>query len=361
MTLLYQPYITQTQEWAEFWREAVGEHHVFHNIHKLVGSIEFSAFVYQYPWHFNQCFLYVPRGPIISYKGKKPSQSELSNALSVFTSDLVQLAKKQNSTFIKWDGAYQLADEMSILNNEQFLTNISQFLAPNGQSSYIKTVSQISTKSLQYLSTMILNVSSISHVQDQTLTDFYQTNKSFWLQTNENIRRYTKKSLQSGWIVDIDLTPENFEKFWSIYQLTASKHKFGTHSKSYFETFSKQPFARIITLSDEEGVQSVWLGAEMNGVLYYLYGGNTEISFKKYGQYFIHLIATQLCGKNNLHSYDLGGYDGGKGFGKFKEGYRGEIITFLGPVDIILHQQKFTLTRKFVNAAKNVTNVIRFW
>jgi lipid II:glycine glycyltransferase (peptidoglycan interpeptide bridge formation enzyme) len=361
MTLLYQPYITQTAQWAEFWREAVGDNHQYHHLIKQIGSIEISAFVYQYPWHFHQTFLYVPRGPIISYSSKKPSQSELTNALSIFTTELAQLAKLQTCTFIKWDGAYQLSTLLSLEHSEDFLESISQSLSPNGQSTYIKTTSEISTKSLQYLSTMILDTTGIIPNTADNYQDLYSQNTLFWSKTNENIRRYTKKSLNSGWVVDKEMSSENFEKFWSIYQLTASKHKFGTHSKSYFETFIAQSFARIITLSDENGVQSVWLGAELNGVLYYLYGGNTEISFKKYGQYFIHLVATQMCGQHSIHSYDLGGYDGSKGFGKFKEGYRGNIITFLGPIDIILHQQKFTLTRKFVNAAKNVSSVIRFW
>jgi lipid II:glycine glycyltransferase (peptidoglycan interpeptide bridge formation enzyme) len=110
----------------------------------------------------------------------------------------------------------------------------------------------------------------------------------------------------------------------------------------------------LITLSDENGPQSVWFGVSFDDTMYYLYGGNTEVSFKKYGQYLVHLVATEIIARENLKKYDLGGYDSTKGFGKFKDGYRGEIVHALGPIDIILKKQLFTYINMFISSGKFV-------
>jgi SanA protein len=67
----------------------------------------------------------------------------------------------------------------------------------------------------------------------------------------------------------------------------------------------------------------------------YLYGGNTAISRKRHGQYLIHLAALYLATQEDTQFYDLGGYDSDKGYGQFKEGYKGALRSFLGPVDLV--------------------------
>jgi hypothetical protein len=348
MNPITKPYFLQTLEWAEFWKSAHDDKHSYQEFSYTYNEITFTEIGYTYPWYFGQSFLYLPRFCVI-ISDSNPTQQEIQSGLREFLNLIIQKAQGFNHTFIKLDTGFDFQVATGITTNEE-LNNLIQSINP-------KLFLTQSQKPLQYLSTMVLNHENlVTKLPTETYLDFYLNNKEFWSKTNENVRRYTKKSCSQEWQIDTSRTQENFEKFWQVYQHTAQKHDFGIHPKNYFETMIKHDFVRIITLSDEHGVQSVWFGVVFEDTMYYLYGGNTDISFKKYGQYFIHLIATKLISQERLKSYDLGGYDPNKGFGKFKEGYRGEIVTALGPIDIILKKTHWYLTKSTVTLVKKLIN-----
>ena len=59
----------------------------------------------------------------------------------------------------------------------------------------------------------------------------------------------------------------------------------------------------------------------------------------------MHLVAIYIANKYNCISYDLGGWEEGKGFSKFKEGYRGKQVIYPGTFDVILKEPDYFLTR----------------
>jgi lipid II:glycine glycyltransferase (peptidoglycan interpeptide bridge formation enzyme) len=192
------------------------------------------------------------------------------------------------------------------------------------------------------------------------LLTWFHENSEFWAQTNQNIRRYTKKSLTDNrFTIKVDDKETGFEEFWKVYESTAKRQKFATHPRSYFELLHSKPEAHIITISLEQQVVCVWFGYSFNDTLIYLYGGNTEDGLANKAQYLMHVAALALMRKLGLTNYDLGGYDKEKGFGKFKEGYRGDIRTFLGPIDIVLEQRKYHFTNRFIKTAKDLTGWLR--
>jgi lipid II:glycine glycyltransferase (peptidoglycan interpeptide bridge formation enzyme) len=254
------------------------------------------------------------------------------------------LAKANNITYIKLDFDYHFTNLLDIKDNNQLL----KFVSTHTTSKVV-----VSNKTIQYLSTALLDCSTLQY--SDTIDDLMNINTSFWSKTNENIRRYTRKSLKQDWKIETGNTKDNFENFWSVYQSTANRQKFAIHPKSYFEKMLEHEFVRLIILKDSEGTpHSVWFGVEIDDTLYYLYGGNDDYSFDHYGQYLIHLVATQIAAQEKVKSYDLGGYDSSKGFGKFKEGYRGNIVTFLGPVDIILDPFYYHLIQTGIHALKRL-------
>ncbi|NJL97056.1 aminoacyltransferase [Candidatus Gracilibacteria bacterium] len=132
-------------------------------------------------------------------------------------------------------------------------------------------------------------------------------------------------------------------------------------TKKYFQDLFDKDFSRMISLIDPKGkVQCSWFGVIIGNTLYYLYGGNTQDSFDNYGQYLVHVAATYLGKKEGVSYYDLGGYDPEKGFGKFKEGYKGIIRHFGYPMDLILQARKYHFTSRFVQTAKTFRDVIPF-
>jgi lipid II:glycine glycyltransferase (peptidoglycan interpeptide bridge formation enzyme) len=348
MSTLHLPYFLQTKDWTDFWIKSVDTKHQIHYISHESEEISLSAYIYHYPWHVKQTFLYIPKGPYIQVK-KDIDHTALQREFRSFLTKITELAQKEKATFIKIDADDYFTSLLEIHSNDKLLHFIR---------SCTPHTSIISKKSLQYLSTMVLDCGDL--VKEENPQQFLLSNSAFWSKTNENIRRYTRKSLKQNWSIDTDKTPENFEHFWQVYTHTAQRQEFAIHPKSYFEAMFKHDFVRIITLKDEQGVpHCCWFGVKIDDTLYYLYGGNDTYSFEHYGQYLMHLVATQIAAREGVKYYDLGGYDSTKGFGKFKEGYRGRIIQFLGPVDIVLKKPEYFAIFSGIQAIKMIKSIIR--
>jgi lipid II:glycine glycyltransferase (peptidoglycan interpeptide bridge formation enzyme) len=342
MTKIPQPYFIQTLEWAKFWKEAALPNHKYFEVSaEFVGS-KVSAIVYLYPWHLKQNFLYVPKGFTVEAFS---SQEELYGASDLLMQQIMEIGKKEGSSFVKLDFDWQFTDLLGIKDTKKLL----KFVTKAAPRIYCK----LSKKRLQYLSTAIIDTAGLYYLEDDSPEDFMNENKEFWAKTNENIRRYTKKSLYQGFYIDKSKTKENFEAFWKVYEGTCIRQNYATHPKQYFKTMLGHDFVRLIVLKDEfDEPQCVWFGVKIGDTLYYLYGGNTQDSFDKYGQYYMHLLALQQAAHENCMRYDLGGYDSAKGFGKFKEGYRGKIVNFLGPVDVVLKPASYSAVSSAIMVSK---------
>ena len=357
------PSFLQTAAWAEFWQEAMEEKHSYHLVEFENDTAKISAYLYQYPWHLNQCFLYLPKGPVWIQK-QKSAPALMIKTLREFWYEVVQVASENECTYIKADFDEQIFGILGVEDNETLLELLETIQSPDGRKKFPKIELRGETKSIQYLQTMVLDTESVKTASPATYTvaalrKFYEDNPEFWARTNQNIRRYTKKTLKGDWEITVGSQESNFEDFWQVYQDTAKRQNFATHDRAYFAALAEKDFSHVITLGQEGEVQCVWFGVASGDTLTYLYGGNTESALKSKAQYLMHVAALRLLKDLGLRYYDLGGYDADKGFGKFKEGYRGEIRTFLGPVDVVLESRKYDFTNKFVGAAKSLTSWIR--
>jgi lipid II:glycine glycyltransferase (peptidoglycan interpeptide bridge formation enzyme) len=349
----YPKYFLQTSEWAKFWLASNSAGHNFYTISSSNHSInkQEQIFIYEYPWYFGQKFWYVPKLYLASHL-------DFENDFVQIINKIEELAFLHKPTFIKFDFDYQWLYQLQIKNNSQ----VQKFLKKSLEKTKKPYKTSLSNKSLQFLSTMTLDLEFIKNKKIEeisndysleSLQNFYDLSKEFWQKTSTKIRRYSKKSLGKNWQVETQKTPQNFEIFWEIYLQTSQRQKFAIHSKTYTKTLFDYEFSKIIILKDSSNkAQAVWFGLISEQTLTYLYGGNTTDSFKNYGQYLIHIIATKLAVDNHLKFYDLGGYNPNLGFGKFKEGYKGQIRNFLGPFDMILNSKKFSLTSFFIKLAK---------
>ncbi len=366
----------QTQCWYNFWIKANGISHKIHlaktEIKTSFGLEEYSVAVYQYPWKFNQVWLYVPR--LGSGFGKK-SKKEATALFQKLVEEIISTGKNVGATLLKID--FDPEFYSSLLNGDS--------INHSGEHSHSKYLAHLiseeivpSLRQINFLSTIILNISDIkaskyelpvrntTSIVDKFLDEseilndskskisfspslsdlkhFFQNNTEFWSKTNQNIRRYTKKSLEMGWTVEIN--NPSFDDWYAVHHATTKRQDFATHPKSYLKELFHQDFAHSIILKDQHNIpQSCWLGGVFNDTIVYLHGGNNPSSFNNYGQYLIHLTAIYIGKAYNCNSYDLGGWEEGKGFSKFKEGYKGEIVTYPGAFDVILKEPDYFLTR----------------
>ena len=332
----YPRYFLQTKSWGEFWLKSNPKNHKLIEI-----SIENEThFIYEYPWQLGQKFWYIPRANL--------GKTYTSNLQKIITK-----ARGQKVVFVKMDFDDEWLEQNKIENNSKLLDLLKK----------LPVQPKLSHKKLQFNQTPVLSLEGILkadsekinvEIEDpQALQNFYQNTQDFWSQTNQNVRRYTKKSLTKNWQISTQKTEQNFQNFLQIYNQTKERQGFAIQTKSYLKNLFKHLDSRLILLSNSAGQpQAFWFGWVSENTLTYLYGGNTPESFKNYGQYLLHLVAVAMGYQENLNFYDLGGYDSKSGYGKFKENYRGQIRNFLGPVDLVLKTSKYQLINLIIKAVK---------
>lgn len=357
------PYFLQTKEWADFWLSAMVEGHDYAHIINEENGVIVSAFLYKYPWHLNQEFLYLPKGPVISCP-KKISSDKISKALRGFWVKVIEYAQRHAITYVKADFDDAVMELMGADNNESVLELLETSFAPDGKTNLPKVEIIPDTKTIQYLQTMELDATTLPKPPKgwelQDIEKWYQSSDVFWASTNQNIRRYNKKSCKNkDFTINITKSTEQFEKFWHVYSDTTKRQKFATHPREYFEKLYHCEFSHVINIDYKNETVCTWFGIHSGNTLLYLYGGNLNEGLTHKAQYLMHIAALKLLKELGLETYDLGGYDKEKGFGKFKEGYRGTIRTFLGPVDIVLESRKYHFTSRFAGAAKTLTSWLR--
>jgi len=366
----YYSYFWQTQEWADFWRQATGRGHAVYQIScQLVKdqyTVSLQAYVYGYPWYFGQNFLYLPRGPVlVTSQPSELSVESIGSLWQAFVQELSKLAEQLGSVFVKLDFDDYLAKQLKLTD----ISSLQAFLPnywPNQRLNF-------QTKPLQYVHSLVLDCTNLKlpetgslsigeSLELDTLKKFFELNPSFWSTVNQTTRRYTRKSLAESWSVDLRKNPQTFSEFWQILRSTSRRQGFSTHPKNYYATLLRQEFSRLLILRDAQGkAQAAWLGISLNRSLVYLYGGNLDKSRRRYGQYLLHLSALYLATVEGCTSYDLGGYQAGSGYGQFKEGYGGSLKTFLGPVDIVFKPKVYALINYLIHVAHQVRQLTKTW
>ena len=340
----FEPYFLQYQNWSTFWQNVNGGKHKVFEFEVDYKNFILKTFVYQYPWYFGQKFWYVAKGGVLENR----DSGEINNWSSISNQDLEKLfwdlnqeiytkAKASDICYIKLDWDEGLTQRLELEGNFELLNFY--------KSKY--SGAKISNKIIQYLQTMVLDIDLIpqgNFFEIDQLPKFYDHSKPLWNTTNSNVKRYTKKALTLDWQISTEKTDANFEAFWQLYSATKDRQAFVTQTKEYTRQLFDQAFSRIIILRNSAGEPCcVWQGIVFGKTFVYLSGGNNQYSFDNYGQYLMHLVAVWLGYSEGLTVYDLGGYDKTKGFGRFKENYKGQIRTFLGDIDIPVKALRFKL------------------
>lgn len=340
----FPKYFIQNQNWSSFWLAA---NPIAHKVHKIKVNEQIEpVLIYQYPWQFGQNFWYLPR----LFLPDNLSRAEINNYLKSLFIKIKEESKKYNPIFLKIEIDDQLSKFLELYSTKQ----LADYLQNNFD---FKT--KTDTKTIQYLQTITLDLQSLESIKTddnfslESLTKFYQESASFWKNTNENVRRYTKKSLSQNWKIVTEKTDITFQEFYKVYNQTKDRQNFAIQTETYLKSLFNQEFSRIIILYDDNNQpQAVWFGTISEQTLTYLYGGNTAISFEKKGQYLLHLVAVKMAVNQGLIFYDLGGYNSKLGFGKFKENYKGILRNFVGPVDIIFRPAKYATTNLIIKLGK---------
>ncbi len=334
-----QSHFTHSPTWAEIWLRSKPKPHSYF----IFESHGLSLIVYQYPLIQEQVFW------LISSFGQLLDSPTTVEQLQVIMQDLINQARIQNNVvFVKtnWNPDFvESVFESSTIEDDSTLVT---FFAQNIDCQMIRPA-----KNMQNNSTILLDLTTISTPKykkfnyQSDLLKFIDDSKDFWSKTSTNIRRYTKKSLQQDWI--IELGEDNFEAAFDLLERKSKELKFFLHPRDIVRTVVNSECGHLVCIKDSEGqICGCWIGIHIDKTMLYWYGANNQQSLNKYGQYLMHLTAIALTSQLDGELYDLGGYSPSLGFGKFKELYKGRIFHSYGDYDFVIKPAYYKLDKVLV-------------
>ena len=187
--------------------------------------------------------------------------------------------------------------------------------------------------------------------------------------TRYNLHLAEKK----GVIVEEDDSDEAFEAFQQLTEQTTKRQRFYAHGRRYrqlmWETMREAGIAHLMVArlreegkrKKEEGILTAWIIFLFNKVGYYPYGASSDQHRELMASNLVAWNALLFAKKAGCKTFDFWGSLGPNpdakdpwyGFHRFKEGYGGKLVEFIGTWDLVLNSVLYQI----YNAADRV----RWW
>lgn len=303
----------QSWEWGEF-RKKTGL--TVERIGVFEGSTLVSAFQLTFhpiP-HIGKTAGYFP-------KGIMPDEEQLDV--------LRQLGKKHNALFIKLEP--NVAQTVGTPSGHD---QIARFLVENGavpgRPLFTKYTFQLDlTKSVD---TLFNNLKS---------------------KTRYNVNVAIKKGVE----IYENSTAEGMEQYIEILEETTKRQGFYAHSPSYFRmlwgTLGNSGMLRIFSAVYNGQILVSWIMFVFNGKLYYPYGASRAVHRDVMASNLMMWEMIQFGKNNDCEVFDMWGSLGPEpnskdpwyGFHRFKEGYGGKLVEFIGTYDLVLNPLLYKVFR----------------
>ncbi len=303
-------HVIQSWEWGEA-RESLGtkvlRYGLFQN-NKLIRAFQLTI----HPIPYTNYFVgYLPKGPF--------PDKELAEALK-------QIAKENNCAFIKLE-----PDVLSTINYKP-LTDFRPSPKP--------------------LFTKYNFVVDLTKSEEELLKNMHS-------KTRYNIRVAQKHNVT----VEEKTDDEGFNTYLKLYFETTQRQGYHGHNETYhrkiWETLKEAGMARLLIASFNNQPLTAWMLLNFKDTLYYPYGGSSKAHPEVMSNNLIAWEAVKLGKKLGLKKFDMWGAlgpdadpkDAWFGFHKFKQGYGGELVEYLGSFDLVLNWPlylSFTLIDKLM-------------
>lgn len=310
----------QSYAWGEFRRQTGNEvirKGVFEK-DKLVQSIQVT--LHQVP-KFNWQIGYFPKGAL-------PDEAQMKV--------LKEIGKDNNLVMIKLEpDVFRRADQ----SKNQGWNTIDSFLKQHGCHIGRRLFTQY------------------SFWLDLTKTEAELLNKMH-PKTRYNIRLAEKKGVQ----VSLDDSPACFAWFLKLlFEETVVRQGFFAHTPEYFkklwQVLNPAGIAHLLRAYVGEQTLAVFMVFVFNHKIYYPYGASTRESKAIMAPNLLMWEAVRLGKKLGCQSFDMWGAlspnpdqnDPWYGFHRFKAGYGGQLVEFLGTYDLVFNSSRYLLYRQLDN------------
>lgn len=310
-------HVIQSWEWGEF-RESMGLRVLRYGLYsdgKL--KIAFQITLHAIPFT-NKYVGYLPKGPF--------PDKELTEALK-------KIAKEQNCAFIKVEPNIPASVIPSA--SEESVSKPRDFSAlPRND----KLIAQNFHPSPKPLFTKYNFIIDLTKSEEELLKNMHH-------KTRYNIRVAQKH----GVIVEERTDDEAFEIYLKLYFETTRRQDYHGHNEEYhkkvWQTLKDSGMAKILVAFYKKEPLTAWMLLNFKDNLYYPYGGSSKSHSEVMANNIICWEAIKLGKKLGLKTFDMWGALGPNansndpwyGFHRFKQGYDGKLVEYIGTYDLVLN------------------------
>lgn len=254
-------------------------------------------------------------------KGYMPDGDQLSA--------LKQLAEKNNALFIKLEP--NIDQKVGVPSAHKQIKN---FLESNGA---VKGKPLFTKYSFQL---------DLTKPDDQLFANLES-------KTRYNVNLAYKKGVK---IIE-DTSQEGMDKYIEILEETTNRQGFYAHSPEYFQkmwqTVGQSGMIKIFHAVYQDTILTTWVMFIFNNVLYYPYGASRSVHRNVMASNLMMWEMIRYGKQQGCESFDMWGALGPEpdqkspwyGFHRFKRGYGGDLMEFLGTYDLVYDQQLYKLFR----------------
>ncbi len=305
-------HVMQSWEWGAF-RKALGTPVLRYGLfdqNKL--KVAFQLTLHKIPFT-NKFVGYLPKGPL--------PNDELAAALA-------QIGHEQNCAFIKLEPNIEMDNKQS--------------LRPNGL--WKLEIGNSFKSSPKPLFTKYNFIVDLTKTEDELL-------KAMHPKTRYNIRVAEKHGVKVAESTD----DQAFEIYLKLYFETTQRQGYHGHNDTYhqlaWQTLKESQLVRLLIATYQNEPLTAWMLLNFQDTLYYPYGGSSKAHPEVMANNLVAWEAIKLGKKLGLKKFDMWGALGPNadpkdpwfGFHKFKQGYGGELIEYLGTFDLVLNWPVYLL------------------
>ncbi len=301
----------QSWEWGDF-RHAAG-----HPIERI-GFFEHGKLVKALQVTFHKVPLL---GKNVGYypKGFTPDEDQLRA--------LQQLASKHNAIFIKME-----PNIWSLAGDKEKLQTVQEYLIEHD------------SQPGKYHFSRYSFILDLSPDEDTLFANLHS-------KTRYNVNLAIKKGVQ----IFENSTEEGIEQHIQITEETTKRKGFYAHDGQYFRTMwnslGKSGMLRIFHAVYQDTIVVSWVVFQFNGVLYYPYGASRDVHRDVMASNLMMWEMIHLGKQEGCTSFDMWGSLGPEpdkkdpwyGFHRFKKGYGGDLVEYVGSFDLVADPPQYKL------------------
>ncbi|MDP3794708.1 MAG: peptidoglycan bridge formation glycyltransferase FemA/FemB family protein [bacterium] len=139
----------------------------------------------------------------------------------------------------------------------------------------------------------------------------------------------------------------DFDAAWTLLEHTAERQEIRLHPRQYYERMLAMPIAEIWIAEYKRQPVAAHILIRFGGTFTYLHGGSSYEHRALMAPQLLHWKAIRESKARGYHTYDFGGTDGARwpGLTRFKQGFGGRQIVFVGAFDRALRPYWYRLYR----------------